>query len=280
MRKLIAALLILAVIFTVGSIMSCKKAEEKKGETKEITIVGSTTVLPVMQKAVEIYAQNNPDMKITLSGGGSGVGITSLLDGSCDIAMSSRPIKDEEKKQAEEKGLKLKEVEIGKDGITIVVHPSNIVPGMTKDQLRDIYTGKIKNWKEVGGPDLEIVVVSRDTSSGTFEEFNNKILNKEKMVDSALMQASNAAVRSAVAGAEGAIGYLGLGFVDSSVKPIKLDAIEASEETVRSLKYPLSRSLYLYLREDAAKPILGFVDFILSPEGQKLVKEEGYLPLK
>jgi phosphate transport system substrate-binding protein len=233
-----------------------------------------------MQKAVEIYAQNNPDIKITLSGGGSGVGITSLLDGSCDIAMSSRPIKDEEKKQAEEKGLKLKEVEIGKDGITIVVHPTNTIPGMTKDQLKDIYTGKIKNWKEVGGPDLEIVVVSRDTSSGTFEEFNNKILNKEKMVDSALMQASNAAVRSAVAGAEGAIGYLGLGFVDSSVTAVKLDGIESSEETVHSLKYPLSRSLYLYLREDAAKPILDFVDFILSPEGQKLVKEEGYLPLK
>jgi phosphate transport system substrate-binding protein len=280
MRKLITIVLILAVAFAVAGIIGCKKAEEKKGEAKEITIVGSTTILPVMQKAVEIYLQKNPEMKITVSGGGSGVGITSLLDGSCDIAMASRPMKDEEKKQAEEKGLKLKEVEIGKDGITIVVHPSNTVPGLTKDQLKDIYTGKIKNWKEVGGPDLEIVVVSRDTNSGTFEEFNNKILNKEKVVDSALLQASNAAVRSAVAGAEGAIGYLGLGFVDSSVKSVKLDNIESTEETVRSLKYPLSRSLFLYIRQDAAKPVTDFIDFILSPDGQKLVKEEGYLSLK
>ena len=279
MRRTISLILMFSFACASIFILSCKKSENAS-ETKEITIVGSTTVLPVMQKAVEIYAQNNPDIKITLSGGGSGVGITSLLDGSCDIAMSSRPIRDEEKKQAEEKGLKLKEVEIGKDGITIVVHASNTIPGITKDQLKDVYTGKIKNWKEAGGSDLEIVVVSRDTSSGTFEEFSNKILNKEKMIDGALMQASNAAVRSAVAGAEGAIGYLGLGFVDSSVKAIRLDGITASEETVHSLKYPLSRSLCLYLREDAAKPILDFIDFILSPEGQKLVKEEGYLPLR
>jgi len=274
MHKIIISLLILGVSSTL-LLFGCKKADEG-----EVTIIGSTTVLPVMQKIAEIYMDENPDADLTVSGGGSGVGITALLDGTADIAMASRLMKDEEWELAKEKGLELKEVEIAKDGIAIVLHPSNGIDELTLKQVHDIYAGEITNWKDSGGADMEIVVVSRDTASGTFEIFNKVVLQKDPLRDDSLMQTSNATVRSAVAGAEGGIGYIGIGYITDEVKSIKVDGVEATEEMVISGDYPIARSLFLYLEETAPEHVQEVINFVLSKQGQKIVGEAGYIPLK
>ncbi|RLC44435.1 MAG: phosphate ABC transporter substrate-binding protein [Candidatus Coatesbacteria bacterium] len=273
---LLTLMLMVAMVFNIG----CKKKEEGEEKGGEVTITGSTTILPIMQRIAEVYMEKHPEYEISVSGGGSGVGITALLDGTADIAMASRTMKDKEWATAKEKQLDIKEVEIARDGIAVVLHPTNPVSGLTLEQLRDIYIGKTKNWKEVGGPDLDIVVVSRDSASGTFEVFNKKVLKDEKLRVDALMQASNAAVRSSVEGSEGAIGYIGLGYITGDVKPIKIDGVEPTEKLILSGEYPIARSLYLYLKSDAIKAANDVVDFVLSNEGQKIVREVGYIPLK
>jgi phosphate transport system substrate-binding protein len=277
MRKL--TILIMVLTLAVSFFAGCKKGEGENGEPKQIVVTGSTTVLPVMQKVAEDYMGEYPDVDISVSGGGSGNGIAALIDGTCDIAMTSRDIKDKEKTRADEKGLDIEEVEIAYDGIAVVLHPSNSVSALTKDQIHDIYAGKIKNWKEVGGPDLEIVVISRDTSSGTYEMFNEKILGEDPLREDALMQASNAAVRSAIAGSEGAIGYIGFGYLDNTVKTITVDGVEATIENVASGKYPISRALNLYHLKEPADGVKELINYILADKGQKIVEELGYIPL-
>jgi phosphate transport system substrate-binding protein len=245
---------------------------------EKIVVAGSTTVLPIAQKAAEVFMNNNPGAEISVRGGGSGVGIASLIDGTCDIASSSRPIKDTELDQAVKNGRSPKATVVAMDGIAVIVHPSNGVNMLTKKQIKDIYTGTISNWKQVGGSDEKIVVISRDTSSGTFESFGELVLDKEKVRADALMQASNQAV--AVSSTPGGIGYVGLGYVSSSVKAVDVDGVKASEETVLSNKYPISRPLFMYTNGTPKGLAKQFIDYILSPEGRKLVEEEGFVGLK
>lgn len=278
MRKITIITMVVALAFSF-LLTSCKKEGEEGAEQVKLTVTGSTTVLPVMQKVAEDYMNEHENFEISISGGGSGNGIAALMDGTCDIAMASRKMKDEEKKKMDEKGIDFKEVEIAYDGISVVLHPSNPVEELTKDQVHDIYTGDIKNWSEVGGPDLEIVVVSRDTASGTYGMFMKKVVNEDPLREDSLMQASNAAVRSAVAGSEGAIGYIGLGYVDDTVKPIKIDGVEPSVETVASGEYPVSRALNLYYPKDSKAGVNELIEYVLGDKGQKIVKEVGYIPL-
>lgn len=273
MNRILAGIMVLFI--SILFIVSCSPPEDEK----EISIVGSTTVLPIMQKVAEDYMNLHEEVVLTVSGGGSGVGVTALLDGTCDIAMSSRSMKDEEWEKAKESGLDVEEVEITKDGIAIILHPSNPVEELTMVQVHDIYVGEIKNWKEVGGPDQEIVVVSRDSSSGTFEAFNKLVLKKDPLREDALMQASNAAVRSAVEGSEASIGYIGIGYITDNIKTIKIDGVKPSEEAVLSGDYPISRGLYLYILKTAPEGVKELVKFVLGDEGQKIVEEVGYIPL-
>ena len=178
----------------------------------KIIIKGSTTVLPIAQKVAEAYMKQNPDVKISISGGGSGNGIKALIDGSTDIANSSRFIKPEEVKLAVEKGRYPVPFAVAYDCIVPVVHPSNSANNLTMAQMKDIYMGKIKNWKEIGGPDRPVVVISRDTSSGTYEVWDEKVMKKERVFPGALLQASNGAIVQAVAKNKNAIGYIGLGY--------------------------------------------------------------------
>lgn len=247
---------------------------------EKIVVAGSTTVLPIAQRAAEVFMNNNPGAEISVRGGGSGVGIASLIDGTCDIASSSRPIKDTEIDQAVKNGRNPKVNVIAMDGICVIVHPSNGVNMLTKKQIKDIYTGTISNWKQVGGSDEKIVVISRDTSSGTFESFGELVLDKEKVRPDALMQASNQAVASTVSLNSGAIGYVGLGYVSSSVKAVDVDGVKASKETVLSNKYPISRPLFMYTNGTPKGLAKQYIDYIISPEGQKLVEEEGFVGLK
>ena len=242
-----------------------------------IIIKGSTTVLPIAQIAAEVFMNRNPDVNISVQGGGSGVGIASIIDGTCDIADSSRPAKEKELKKAKDKGINLKANIIAMDGIAVIVHPSNKVNGISKNKIKDIYTGKISNWAELGGTNKKIVVVSRDTASGTFEVFDKLVLDEERVRPDALMQTSNQTVATIVAKTPGAIGYVGLGYLSAKVKAIAIDGVAPSKEAVRSGKYPLARPLFMYTNGEPEGLVKDFIDFILSEEGQKLVEEVGFV---
>jgi phosphate transport system substrate-binding protein len=245
-----------------------------------IVIKGSTTVLPIAQKVAELYMKANPDVRISISGGGSGNGIKAIIDGSTDIADSSRFIKDKEVKLAVEKGRYPVPFAVAYDCIVPVVHPSNSITNLTLDQLKAIYKGEIKNWKDVGGPDREIVVVSRDTSSGTYEVWHEKVMKKERVYPGALLQASNGAVVQAVSKNKNAIGYIGLGYLDASVKALAANGITGSPETTLNGTYPVSRPLYMFTAGWPKGDTLNFINFVIHPQkGQKYVAEVGYVPL-
>jgi len=246
----------------------------------KLTLSGSTTVLPLAQKAAEVYMQKNSGADITVRGGGSGVGIAALIDSTTDIADASRPMQSSEIAKAKSKGVNPVGTIICKDGISIVVNAAaNSMTDITLEQIKGIYTGAIKNWKDLGGTDMQIVVISRDSSSGTFEVFNEKVLKGAKLREDALMTASNQEVAAAVEKTPGAVGYIGLGFVTDKLKALVVDGTAPSEETVLSGKYELSRPLYMYTNGDPAGLQKDFIDFILSDDGQKIVKEVGYVPL-
>lgn len=246
----------------------------------KIVIEGSTTVLPIAQKAAEVYMKKNPNVNVIVRGGGSGVGITSIIDGTCDIADSSRAIKQKELDNAFKKGKKLKAHTVAMDGIVIVVNPSNKIDNLTGQQVKDIFTGKIKNWKEVGGENMKIVAISRDSASGTFEAFMELALEKKRVRPDALTQASNQAVANIVAQTPGAIGYIGLGYLSDRVKAVKYNGIEASVETVLKNKYSLARPLFMYTEMNMKPEVKKFIDFVKSPEGMDIVKEAGFIALK
>ena len=247
---------------------------------EKIVVEGSTTVLPIAQKAAEVYMDKNPGANISVRGGGSGVGIASLLDKNCDIADSSRPIKDTELDKAVTNGVDATNNVIALDGLAVIVNPANSVSKLSKKQVRDIFMGNISNWSQLGGSDEKIVAVSRDTSSGTFEAFTTLVLDGKKTRSDALMQASNQAVATTVAGTPGAIGYVGLGFVSSSVKALELDGVVPSRDTVISGTYPITRPLFMYTNGKPKGLAKEYIDFILSDEGQKIVEEEGFVGLK
>ena len=246
---------------------------------ESIVIKGSTTVLPIAQAALEAYMKKNPGVQISLSGGGSGEGIKALIDKTTDIATSSREIKKEEITLAETKGVKPVTHVVAYDAIIPVVHPKNKVTNLSIDQLSQIYQGKITNWKEVGGEDLKIVVISRDSSSGTFESWDHFIMKKAKVTPQAQMLASNGAIVTAVSKNRYAIGYLGMGYVNKSLKPLPVDGVKASIETALSKKYPLSRELYMYTDGEPTGEVAKFIAFVKSADGQKIVAKEGFVPL-
>ncbi|HAK22588.1 MAG: phosphate ABC transporter substrate-binding protein [Desulfovibrio sp.] len=246
----------------------------------QLVINGSTTVLPVMQKAGEAFMASHPDIQLSISGGGSGNGIKALMEGQCNIAMSSRDMKDKEKEACKAKNINPVRTTIAVDAIVPVVNPGNPLKEITSEQLKDIYAGKITNWKEVGGKDGKIVVVSRDSSSGTFECWNELIMKKERVAPSALMQASNGAVVQAVAKNPNAIGYIGLGYLNSSVKGLHVDKKEPTAQNALSKTWPISRELYIFTNGEPQGDAKALVTYLLDPtKGQKNVAEVGYIPL-
>ena len=246
----------------------------------EIIINGSTTVLPVMQKAGEAFMAANPGINLAISGGGSGNGIKALNEGLCQVAMSSRDIKASEKEEAVQKGVTLVRTAIAVDALVPVVHPENPVAALTVDQLRGIYTGKITNWKELGGADGKIVVISRDTSSGTYETWEIMIMKQEKVAPSALLQASNGAVAQAVAKNRRALGYVGFGYLNPSLKKLSVNGVEATVQTALAGQWPIARELYIFTNGTPAGAVKKLVDYLLDPQkGQKSVLEAGFIPL-
>jgi phosphate transport system substrate-binding protein len=268
------------ILISVSMILACFATFSALAASKSLTLTGSTTVLPIAQREAEAFMDIYPDISVSVRGGGSGVGIAAIIDGRTDIANSSRSIKTKELKTAREKGVNVHPNIIAQDGIAVVVNPGNPIDSITVEDLKKIYTGEIANWKELGGPAKPIVVISRDFSSGTFEVFNELVLKGGKVKDDALMLASNKAVATTVTETPYSIGYVGLGYLSDQVKSLVVDRVKPTEETVRTGKYKLSRPLFMYTNGKPDGIIKLFMDFVFSEQGQRIVKEERFVPVK
>jgi phosphate transport system substrate-binding protein len=273
MKKFKLYLLIMCFICGIST------AGDVYADKLSITIKGSTTNLPIVQRTAEEFMKEHPGINISVQGGGSGMGINSLIDGITDIADASRPMRNSELKQAVHNGINPKANIIAMDGIAIVVNRSNRVDNLTKEQIKNIYSGKISNWSDAGGNDSTIVIVGRDGSSGTFDTFTERMLDGAKTRPDALLQASNQAVLQAVSATQGAIGYIGLGYVSDRVKAVTVNGIECTRETVTTGRYPLARPLFMYTDGNPTGSVKKFIDYILSSRGQALVEEQGYVPV-
>ena len=245
------------------------------GIAEELVLKGSTTVLPIAQKAAEAYMAKNPHVKISLSGGGSGNGIKAIVDGTADIGNASRFIKDKEVKLCVSKDVYPVPHRIALDCIVPVINAANPVSDLSKTQLKHIFLGKITNWKEVGGNDAKIIVISRDSSSGTFGVWKKLIMDKERVVPSALTVPSNGGLVQAVSKTPGAIGYIALGYLNDTIKPVSVNGIPGNAKTTRNGTYALSRPLFMFTNSWPKGRTQDFLNFVLSPEGQKIVEEVG-----
>ncbi len=272
----------------MGMVIGAALASGAVAEDK-LVLDGSTTVGPIAKAFAEYYMEQNPGVNVTVSESGSGNGAKSLINGVCDIANLSRFMKEKEFVAAVENGVLPVAHVVAMDGLPVLVHPSNPVSALSVDQVRAIFAGQIKNWKEVGGPDREIVVVSRDTNSGTYETFHTLVMQHkvngekvtEKIGQGAEYVGSNGAVRQRVQSTPAAIGFAGLGFVDSTVKALTINGVYPDADTVSSGKYAIARPLFMFTN---GYPKLGshthaFVTLHLSPKGQEIIEDIGFVPV-
>lgn len=266
--------------------LSCTNANQDKraADSKSIQVKGSDTVLPLAQKEAETFMKKNADVSITVVGGGSGTGITALMDGNTDIAMSSRDLKGEEKLKLQEKQITVEVKTIAVDALAVVVNPQNQVNNLTREQLEKIFIGEITSWKDLGGEDMPIVVYSRENSSGTYEFFKEHVMDKKNYASSVLNMPATGAIVQSISQTKGAIGYIGLAYLTAGIKPIHvsydqgLTFIEPRMTTAKDKSYPISRPLYYIYDVKKAEKVKPFIDYCLSAEGQKLVEETGYIP--
>jgi len=256
-------------------------AEEPAAELEgTIDIQGSDTLLNVSTAWSEAFMDENPMVEISVQGGGSGTGIAALLNGTVDFANSSRDIKDEELADGASKGMDIKEHKVAIDGIAVVVNPANGVEALTMDQLGQIFRGEITNWKDVGGIDAEIVLLSRDSSSGTYEFFKEAVVGEDaEYAAVAKLLPSNQAIVDEVVANEAGIGYIGLGYLTPDVKIVAIDGVKASVDAAADGSYAISRYLYMYSDGEPQGLMKAFLDWVLGPAGQQLVADEGFVPL-
>ena len=255
------------------------------GTTSAQKIKGSDTCLPLTQKEAESYMKENPAAKIAVTGGGSGVGLAALVEGTTDIAMSSRKIKFDEKVKLQNAGKTVTEVVIAYDALAVVVNPANKVSNLTREQLEGIFTGKITNWKEVGGDDMKIIPYSRETSSGTYEFFKENVLKNKNYMNGILSLPATGAIIQSISQTKGAIGYVGLAYLNSEVKAIHISYdgtkfVEPSVANAKNKSYPVVRPLYYYYVKSSEKTVKPFIDYVLSDKGQGIVSQVGYITVK
>lgn len=249
-------------------------------------IKGSDTMLPLSQKEAELFMKEKASQTVTVTGGGSGVGISALLENTTDLAQLSRKIKFTERQKLQEKGKTIKEVIAAYDALAVVVHPSNKVTNLTREQLEGIFTGKIKNWKEVGGADIQIIPYARETSSGTYEFFKESVLKNKNYVSGIMSMPATGAIIQSISQTKGAIGYVGLAYLNKDVKAIQVSYdggktyVTPSVENAKNETYPIVRPLYYYYDAKMEKTVKPFIDFVLSAKGQQIVSETGYIPAK
>lgn len=272
MKRLIF-LPLLTLVLLASTVLAASPLDNFKGLKGTLDIAGGTAHVPVMKEAAKRIMETNRDIRISVAGGGSGVGVQKVGEGLVQIGNTGRPLKDTEK---EKYGLESFPFAI--DGVAIVVNPGNSVSALDKAQLIDIFTGKIKNWKEVGGADASITLYNREDGSGTREVFEEKALDKNSAVVQANVVNSNGAMKTAVAQDKNAIGYVGIGHLDKAVKGIILDNMAPSQESAADGSYKLTRLLYMNTKGQPEGLVKAFIDYIYSPEGSEIIKEAGYIP--
>jgi phosphate transport system substrate-binding protein len=281
-KRIVLRLLIIAL-----GVCACTSSR-----TRSIQIKGSDTMVNLVQSWAEKYMEENPGEFVAVTGGGSGTGFASLISRTCDIAMSSRNIKQKEIVLANKQGVNPFEIKVALDGLAVVVHPSNPVDKLTMDQLAAIFSGKITSWKEIGGTDEKIVVLSREVNSGTHVYFKEHVLRRgdrtstAEFAPSALMLSSSQAIADEVMNNPAAIGYYGMGYITKSQKPVAVakdaqsEYVEPTIENVINGSYPISRPLLLYTNGPPDGLIKKFVDFALSKEGQHIVLTTDFVPVE
>lgn len=277
----ITVLLLISILF-----IGCKSGK------KAIQIKGSDTMVNLGQAWTEEFMKENPNISIAITGGGSGTGISALISGTTDIAQCSREMEPKEIESAKKNNVNPKEIHVANDGIVIVVNPKNKIDKLSIKQLSDIFTGKIKNWKGLGGEDKKIVVLSRERNSGTHVFFVEHVLklgdkkNKNEFAPNVLMMPSSQAIVEEVISNTSAIGYIGLGYLNDKQKAIAVSKDEKSKyekpsiKTVLSGEYPIARSLLFYTNGEPKEDVKTFIDFVLSKDGQKIVLKMDFVPLK
>jgi len=282
---LIAALLVAGLVTGCGGNAGSGEGGQNGGSeglSGILQVNGSTTVAPVAQAWAEEFNEKHPNVDVIVTGTGSGDGIAALINGTTEIAMASREMKDQERNQINGTP---KELIVGRDGLAVIVHPDNPVNSLSMAQIKDIFTGKVTNWKDVGGQDAPIIVYTRDTSSGTYGFFKEFVLEKEDYIKSARATASNAAMVKSVAGEETAIGYSGLAFLNEGIKGLAVsqegaEPVAPSMETVKAGEYPIVGDLIMYTIGEPEGLAKEYLDFGFSSEGQAIVEDVGYLPVK
>ena len=270
-KKRVLALLS-STILVAGLAVGCSSGGSS--DVSKITVSGSTSVGPTMEVLAEKFKENNPDIKVEIQQVGSSAGIKNTIEGTSEIGMSSRDLKDEEKSEVEE-------TEIALDGIAVITNKANEVKELTVEQVKDIYTGKITNWKEVGGKDAPIVVVSREDGSGTRDGFQEKVgFESEELIPDAQITDGSGNIKSIVGGNENAIGYISFGYVDESVSTLAIDGVEPTADNVKNDTYAIARPFILVNKVDGlSENGKALIDFILSDEGQSIVESKGLISI-
>jgi phosphate transport system substrate-binding protein len=265
---------------------------KRADQSNTLQIKGSDTMVNLGQAWAEAYMKQNPGMSIAVTGGGSGTGISALINHTCDIAEVSREMKESEIKLVESKGVSPKRMIVALDGLAVVVHPNNNISELTIDQLADIFAGTTKNWKELGGRDAKIVLLSREVNSGTHVYFKEHVLRhgksdgKEEFAPEALLLSSSQAIADEVSQNHDAIGYYGMGYITPKEKALRIakdkdsPAVAPTMENVLSNAYPISRPLLMYTKGEPEGLVKSFIDFVLSAEGQGIVKKLDFVPVK
>jgi phosphate transport system substrate-binding protein len=272
--RLIITLLIALLVSAVGTTMGMAK--------ETVSVSGSTTVLPLAEGGAEVFNAKQSDYEVLVTGGGTGVGIKNIAEGNSDIGIASREVTLDEISQF---GDRFQENLMGYDGIVIAVSKpiyDSGVTSLTKDQVKKIYTGEINNWKDLGGPDDQILVAAREQASGTRDTFNEVIMGDTKAETPGVgtVAGSNAEIKTVLTGSDKAIGYLGFSYAeDGSVGVITLDGVMPAAETIKDGSYELARKLYFYTFGDATPGARAFIDFMLEPRGQEVAEEYGFVPL-
>lgn len=276
MRKTVIGLLVLFIVTVLSACNNSNNEKELENESSNrISISGSTSVGPLAEKIADKYMNKN-DVKVEINQIGSSAGITNAISGVSEIGMSSRDLKEEEKAKG------LTETIIAYDGIVVVTHPTNKVKNLTMEQVKQIFTGEVSNWKELGGEDMEIVVVSREDGSGSRDAFQEIVgYTSGELVRSAIIASGNGNIKTTVATNKHAVGFISFEYIDSSISTININGVKATAENVLQQKYSLSRPFLFVHKEDNLTPAgQQFIDYILSPEGQAIVAETGAIPVK
>lgn len=288
MKNTSTKLAVLVLVLLVFAVAGCSKRDKQDSQNKKsVTIKGSDTMVHLMSTMAEAYMKFKAGDQVSVTGGGSGTGIAAIINGTTDICASSRDMQQKEKDDAKSKNVNIVEKVIAFDGLAVIVHPDNPINELTMEQVKKVFTGAYKNWKELGGPDQPITALSRESNSGTYVFFQEHVLEKENFDPTVKLMPASSSIAQSISQDKWSIGYLGLGYTKEGnikVLNIKKDAnslaVTPNHNTVLDKSYSIARPLFLIFNGEPQGINASFLEFSVSPEGQKIVEETGYVTLK